>query len=210
MHKRIIIYIILITVIFLGAFGCQKKEDVPLTQEEFQAEYIEMLNGIGLYVHQGREPLFPDVSIKILETKLRVADGVEILEDLLKVYLHVYTLDTKAEDAPTVQEMAALYHQYDEEVYQRFYKLFRWYMGGGNYYYNQYDEALFFVHWDYSHEHGENFNNIEWGDLTAKDMFELEGYTKENPNFKKTNRAYKKLLYWLGIENPDATPDSEN
>ena len=206
MHRRIVIYIILITVIFFGALGCQKEEDAPLTQEEFQAEYIEMLNGMGLYFHPDYK-LFSDRKRNtILDSKLRVADGVEIREELLKIHLHVYTLDTKAEDAPMVEELADLYHQYDEEVYQRFYKLFRWYLGGGNFYYNQYDDALFFVYLDYRVEHGESFNNIEWGDMTAEDMFEMEGYIKENPNFEKQNSAYKKLMYWLGIENPDATP----
>ena len=207
MHKRIIIYIILITAILFGALGCQKEDILP-TQEEFQAEYIDMLNAMGLHVHpDDDEPLFSDSPPnKIWEARLRLADGIEIYEDILKVKLHVYTLVTKDQGVPSVEEMADLYHQYDEDVYQRFYKCYVWYAEVGSFDYRQYDDALSIVHWDYRHDHGENFNNTEWDDMTAEDVFELENYIKENPNFKKTNRAYNNLLYWLGIENPEVTP----
>ena len=205
MYKGIVIFI-LITAIFFGAFGCQK-EDVSPTQEEFQAEYIDMLNAMGLHVHPDDDkPLFSDSPPnKIWEARLRLADGVEIYVDIVKVKLRVYTLCTKDQDAPTVEEMADLYHQYDEEVYQKLYKLLRWYLERGHYDYRQYDDASSIVHWDYWHDHSKNFDNTEWDDMTAEDMFEMENYIKENPNFKKTNRAYKNLLYWLGIENPEAT-----
>ena len=206
MYKCIVIFI-LITAIFFGTFGCQKEEDVQLTQEEFQVEYIRMFKVMGLYAPPNDKPLFPDSPpIKIREARLHLVDGIEIYEDIFKVKLHVYTLVTKDQDVPTVEEMADLYHQYNEEIYQKIYKCYGWYAEVGSYDYRQYDDALSIVHWDYWHDHGENFNNTEWDDMTAEDMFELEGYIKENPNYKKTNRAYKKLLYWLGIENPEATP----
>ena len=170
-----------------------------------------MLKAMGLYVHVGRKPLFLDRKKNvILDTKLLVADDVEIRGELLKIHLQVYTLDTKAQDAPTVEEMADLYHQYDEEVYQRFYEFFRWYLERGHYDYRQYDDALSIVHWDYWHDHSENFDNTEWDDMTAEDLFELENFIKENPNFEDQISAHKIVYRWLGIENPDATPDSEN
>ena len=206
MYKGIVIFI-LITAIFFGTFGCQKEESVPLTQEEFQAEYIRMFKVMGIYVPPNDKPLFSDSPpIKIREARLHLADGIEIYEDILKVKLHVYTLVTEDQDVPAVEEMADLYYQYDEEVYQKIYKCYVWYAEAGSYDYRQYDEALSIIHWDYRHDYGKNFNNTEWDDMTAEDMFELENYIKENPNFKKTNRAYNNLLYWLGIDNPVATP----
>ena len=185
--------------------GCQKEEDIPLTQEEFQAEYIAMLKAMGLYVHVGRKPLFLDRKKNvILDTKLLVADDVEIRGELLKIHLQVYTLDTKAQDAPTVEEIAELYHHYDEDVYQRFYKLYRWFLGG-EYYSRQYQDALY-VDWGYWRDRGENFNNLEWRDMTAEDLFELENFIKENPNFEDQISAHKIVYRWLGIENPEATP----
>ena len=185
---------VLAAVVPLSACAPQPIESAP-TQEEIQAEFIEIMRYMGLY-------LPPDYESKHERPyKVKVAEGVEIYEEDLKVYLHVYELDTDFENIPTAEEVEGLYNEYEQVTYVKFLQFYDWYRNNGGAACDDYLEAMLHIDLRYTEEQGSYFKNIQsWSDYTVEDFIDLESYVKENPDYTETNYAYKRLLKWLGLE----------
>ncbi len=181
---------VLATAVPLSACAPQPAE----TQEEFRAEYIDMLKRTNVLVN-------PDIDYRIESKKVSLGEGIEIFEEDLKVYLHVYNLDWEVKDVPTAKDIESLYNKYNDEIFNKLKEFYEWYRtNGGEVACLDYESALLKASMNYRELHGTGFNNLPtWIDFTAEDKFELESYIKENPDYSETSSAYKRLLKWLGV-----------
>ncbi len=200
MTRRFIAFILILTAAVMLLFsGCAEQQSFEsslqdwTTQEEFQEKYVQIMDKLGLLVFEGYDGDSKTVKLD---------EGVEIFEEDLKLNLHVYELDWEVIDAPTAEEIEPLYSNYNDEVYQRFYKFYRWYRrANGKSMCDYYESGILTALTLYKDENGHNYNNIEsWSELTTEDKIEFEAYVQENPDYSETGTSYKKLLHWLGVE----------
>ena len=165
------------------------------TQEEIQAEFIEIMRYMGLYVP-------PDYVNELENTDVvEVAEGIIIYEENLRIYLHVYSLDTGIENIPTAEEVEGLYNQYDQVTYEKYYQFYDWYRNNGGAACDAYLDGMFIAYMNYKDKFGIDYKDIDtWNDFKFEDFIDFETYVKENPDYTETNYAYKRLLKWLGLE----------
>ena len=185
---------VLAAVVPLSACAPQPVESAQ-TQEEFQAEYLKKMERMLLYIPPDVDP---DLRAKFERTL--IADGVEILENDLRLSLHVYELDSREENVPTAKEVIGLYFTYDDIMYERFNKFYEWYMNYGDHTCQDYKDALRQAYYYYHEKNGAYFRDTDWSDYTLEDLFELEAYVKENPDYSIKESSYNQLLKWLGVK----------
>lgn len=199
MTRRSIAFIItcitvLAAAVSLSACGPQPAEPAQ-TQEEFQAEYLKKMERMLLYIPPDVDP---DLRAKFERTL--IADGVEILENDLRLRLRVFELDSGEENVITAEEVISLYFTYDETNYARFNKFYEWYMNYAHHTCQDYEDALRQASYYYHEKNGTYFKNTVWSDYTLDDLFELEAYVKENPDYSIKESSYNQLLKWLGVK----------
>ncbi len=184
---------VLVAVVPLTACTPQTAEPAP-TQEEIQAEFIEIMRYMGLLIPPGSESEFENNEI------VKVAEGVLIYGKNLEIFLHVYELDTDFENIPTAEEVEGLYNQYDQVTYEKYYQFYDWYRNNGGAACDAYLDGMFIAYMNYKDEYGVDYKNCSWSDYTVANFIDFETYVKENPDYAETNYAYKRLLKWLGLE----------
>ena len=173
MRKHYIILVIILAVLFLLlTSGCKQK------QEEFQMEFIEQLKKLNVYI-------YPDGKYSGSVRKIRLDEGVEIMERALEVHLRVYVLYTGTENAPTTEEVSSLYHKYQEDIFKRFDQFYQWYRAVGSRSVGKYKDALIKANLSaYADKKGidqftnEEIDNIldEVDYLSLEELIELEKY----------------------------------
>ena len=185
--------------------GCKnddnKKENEPMTQEEFQDEYRDMLYRIGALTD--KDALSPIAHL----------DGeYYIWETDLKGELHLYAWigDGKGnlpggDETITYEEVLGLYFQYDEAVYGRFEKFHHWYTrGGGERLYSVYRFGIQRAYFLFNLDNGVFINDREFFTrLTFDDYLELEEYMRGHPHFEDEDRDYRRVLEWLDVREPE-------
>ena len=148
------------------------------TQEEFRAQYLNRLKLADVLAN-------PDNEYMKDEQTASLGDGIEIYVDELKLYLHIYSLIAKTDNAPTVEEVISLYQNYDEEINNRFSDFFSWYGSFGRETVRDYKDAIENAYLDaYMEKEGldvVSFDALEKltkesRELTYDEMLELEKY----------------------------------
>lgn len=201
--RKIIFSMVLAVMMLLVFVACDR--NVPLkssssqqvTQEEFRQEFLQELTEMRVMV--------PEEPSSILNTpKTKFSRGEEIYKEDLEVTLHIYELVNK-QTAPNVDDLMALYDEYNDAVYTEFKKVHYWYVWyDGRTDWSNYSSALIDAKAIYKEDTGKSFfPNKTWSELTAAEKFALEDHVKENPCYDERQTAsYRVLLRWLGLENP--------
>ena len=193
--KKLTLVILIIICIFT-LFGCAKPAESAQTQEEFRAEFVEMLKELDVYV-------YPEDTEYLTASKIvNLGDGVEIFEDDLMVALHVYELSYKPDVAPpSAEEIENLYTEYNDRIYKKFHRFYVWYSRIGSGTCSLYNRALMIADIIYKDIYGHEITeNKKWSKVTKDEKYKLEEFVKENPDYNETDDNYKLLLKWLGLE----------
>ena len=166
------------------------------TQEEFRAEFVDMLKELDIFVTPESREYLPTSKIVTLD------EGIEMYEDELIINMHVYELSHKPDIAPpTAEEIESLYVKYDDEIYQRFEPFYNWYTNVGSWMRDAYESGLIIANGLYKEKNGYNFTDQKkWRQVTRDEKNKLEEFVIENPNYEETFGDYKLLLIWLGLE----------
>ena len=204
MRKIMPVLLCILCLILLPA-GCRnddnEKESEPMSQEEFQEKYRDVLYRIGVLTDKNsRAPIeHLDDEYYIWETDLKG-----------ELHLHAWIGDGKGnlpndDEIITYDEVLGLYFQYDEAVFGRFEKFHRWYTrGGGERLYNVYRDGIQTAYFLFIQDYGIHINDREFFTrLTFDDYLELEEYMREHPHFEEEDRDYRRVLEWLDVREPE-------
>ena len=176
--------------------ACATPADSEQSQEEFQAEYVDILKDMGLLAYPEFMKYYSGSNIVTLDK------DVQLREDELIIILHVYELTFELEEQPpTVKEIEGLYTQYNDEIYKKFSAFYKWYREVGCVSFQTYSSALIAATIIYKNMYGHELINKEnWDEFTAEDRLKIEEFVKEHPDYEEANSNYQRLLEWLGLE----------
>lgn len=192
--KRIIslLFILICFSSVLLTTGCGTKH----SQEEFRAEYIEKLNSMSVKKNTDRE---------INETGLylcdKVADDLVLFSGLLELFIHCYEIYEPDREIITYDEIVGLYSSYDDDVYNRFNELYKWYCtANGSAAVDFYRQSMIKANNLYIENFGESFfpsdRELDW---TIEQRISFEDFIRRTPDFMPMEE-YEKELAYLGIK----------
>ena len=192
--KRIIswflICVCLTSVLFTTSCGNR------FSQEEFRAEYIDKLNKMSVKKNTDKE--INESGLYQCDT---VADDLILFSGLLKLYIHCYEICNPDCEKITYDEIVGLYSSYDEDVYNRFNELYKWYRtGNGRAMVDFYRRSMIKANDLYKENFGESFflsnRELDW---TLEQRLSFEEFIRSDPDFMPAEE-YEQDRAHLGIK----------
>jgi len=179
--------IVLMAAITFAGFINNRKPEMIKKQEEYQMELIELLDQIGLLIHQ-------DVDYIEIEPREEIAPGVEIFSERFALFAYCYRLVGRTENIATKEEIIRLYDCYDEALEEKFMTLYLWMrVQNGTATCRLYDRSLCLAYDLYSEQYGVFNRKESYSEMLIEDKTALEQFVRNNPDLMPKEKYYREL-----------------